>query len=179
MACKRSKRPAEKPSTKASIPRRWSSTSSPAAVTTHPPSLLSTPATLRLTECTAALINPFDARRKGSCGKPLPNWDVRIVDDNDCEVTPGTLGEIVTRPRNPWLGTSGYYGKPEATVELFRNFWIHTGDMGRMDEDGYFYFVDRPAAPGREYFLLRGRGGDQRHAAGDGNLRRGGACRNG
>lgn len=96
-----------------------------------------------MTECTAALINPFDARRKGSCGKPLPNWDVCIVDDNDCEVAPGTLGEIVTRPRNPWLGTSGYYGKPEATVELFRNFWIHTGDMGRMDDDGYFYFVDR------------------------------------
>ncbi len=96
-----------------------------------------------MTECTAALINPFDARRKGSCGKPLPNWDVRILDENDCEVAPGTLGEIATRPRNPWLGTSGYYRKPEATQELFRNFWIHTGDMGRMDEDGYFYFVDR------------------------------------
>ncbi|WP_028714615.1 AMP-binding protein [Paracoccus sp. J55] len=96
-----------------------------------------------MTECTAALINPFDARRPGSCGKPLPNWEVRILDDDDCEVPPGTVGEIVTRPRNPWLGTSGYYGKPEATADLFRNFWIHTGDMGRMDEDGYFYFVDR------------------------------------
>lgn len=96
-----------------------------------------------MTECTAALINPFDARKKGSCGKPLPSWEVRIVDDRDQEVAPGTPGEIVTRPKNPWLGTSGYYGNPAATQELFRNFWIHTGDIGRMDDEGYFYFVDR------------------------------------
>lgn len=96
-----------------------------------------------MTECTAALINPFDARKKGSCGKPMPSWDVRILDETDREVPPGTLGEIATRPKTPWLGTSGYYGNPAASQELFRNFWIHTGDIGRMDEDGYFYFVDR------------------------------------
>src|SRR5690606_6639152 len=41
------------------------------------------------------------------------------------------------------LGTMGYYNDPEATLELFRNFWIHTGDLGRRGEDGYFYYVDR------------------------------------
>ena len=42
-----------------------------------------------------------------------------------------------------WVGTTGYYGKPEATLQLYKNGWIHTGDMGRMDADGYFYFADR------------------------------------
>ena len=42
-----------------------------------------------------------------------------------------------------FVGSTGYYNNPEATLELFKNNWIHTGDLGRMDEDGYFYFVDR------------------------------------
>lgn len=96
-----------------------------------------------MTECTAALINPYEARRPGSCGKPIMGWNVKIVDENDCELPAGQVGEIVTQPQTPWLGTSGYYAKPDATLELFRNFWIHTGDMGKTDEDGYFYFVDR------------------------------------
>ena len=42
-----------------------------------------------------------------------------------------------------FVGSTGYYNNPEATLDLFKNNWIHTGDLGRMDEDGYFYFVDR------------------------------------
>jgi crotonobetaine/carnitine-CoA ligase len=95
------------------------------------------------TESTVCLVNPIDSRRHGSCGKPITGWDVRIVDDDDNPVPSGTTGEIVARPLRPYLGTSGYDGMPEATLELTRNLWLHTGDLGYQDEDGYFYFVDR------------------------------------
>ncbi|HSV83170.1 MAG TPA: AMP-binding protein [Ramlibacter sp.] len=96
-----------------------------------------------MTECSTCLINPYDARRPGSCGQAITGYDVRVVDEFDNELPPGTVGEIVARPQRAFLGTTGYYRNPEATLELFRNFWIHTGDLGRMDEDGYFHFVDR------------------------------------
>jgi len=53
------------------------------------------------------------------------------------------VGEICVRPREPLATFSGYWGKPEATVETFRTLWHHTGDYGRADPDGFFYFVDR------------------------------------
>ena len=56
---------------------------------------------------------------------------------------PGVAGEIVVRPKQPGIMFSGYYGMPEATVESWKNLWFHTGDTGRMDEEGYFYFLDR------------------------------------
>lgn len=96
-----------------------------------------------LTESVVCLVNPIDDRRPGSCGKPITGYNVRIVDDNDNEMPPGELGEIIVQPQRMHLGTTGYYKMPEATVELTRNFWIHTGDLGRMDQDGYFYYVDR------------------------------------
>lgn len=96
-----------------------------------------------MTECYCCLANPFEERRPGSCGKAITGWDVKIVDDDDNEVAPGTTGEFIARPQRMFVGTTGYYKKPEATLDLFKNFWMHTGDLGRMDEDGYFYFVDR------------------------------------
>jgi crotonobetaine/carnitine-CoA ligase len=96
-----------------------------------------------MTECYCCLASPYDAPRAGSCGKPITGWDVRIVDDDDTECPPGTTGEFIARSNKMWVGTSGYYGDPEATIGLTRNGWIHTGDLGRMDADGYFYFVDR------------------------------------
>ncbi len=96
-----------------------------------------------MSECNACLVNPLDARRPGSCGKPSEGWSVAIMDDNDQPVAPGELGEIVAQPQRPWLGTSGYDGNAAASLELTRNFWIHTGDLGRQDAEGYFYFVDR------------------------------------
>ncbi|MEJ8568596.1 ATP-dependent acyl-CoA ligase [Elongatibacter sediminis] len=96
-----------------------------------------------MTECYSCLASPYDEPRPGSCGKPITGWDVRIVDDDDNECAPGSLGEFIARPNRMWIGTSGYYKQPEASLELMRNGWIHTGDLGRMDEDGYFYFVDR------------------------------------
>lgn len=96
-----------------------------------------------MTECYCCLASPYDEPRAGSCGKAITGWDVRIVDDDDNECPPGTPGEFIARSNKMFVGTTGYYGKPEATLELFKNGWIHTGDLGRMDEDGYFYFLDR------------------------------------
>ena len=96
-----------------------------------------------MTECYCCLVSPYDEPRAGSCGKAITGWDVRIVDDDDNEVPHGEQGEFIARSNKMWVGTTGYYSKPEATLELFRNGWIHTGDLGRMDADGYFYFVDR------------------------------------
>jgi carnitine-CoA ligase len=96
-----------------------------------------------MTECSGCLVNPMEDRRPGSCGKALNGYDVRLVDENDNEVPRGQVGEFVVRPERPHLGTTGYYRQPEATLELFRNLWIHTGDLATQDEDGYFYYVDR------------------------------------
>lgn len=84
-----------------------------------------------------------DGYRAGSCGKMSSHYDVRIVDENDNEVPVGEIGEIVVRPKKPYLVASGYVGMPEKTVEAWRNLWMHSGDSGRVDEDGWFYFEDR------------------------------------
>jgi len=79
-------------------------------------------------------------------------FDVRIFDDDDTEVGPGVEGEIVVRPKRPHVMFEGYWGRPEATVEASRNWWYHTGDIGRVDEDGFLFFVDRKA----DYLRRRG-----------------------
>lgn len=96
-----------------------------------------------MSECNACLVNPYEARRAGSCGKPSDGWQVEILDDHDRPLPTGEVGEIAARPLRPWLGSAGYYDNPAASLDLTRNFWIHTGDLGRKDEDGYFYFIDR------------------------------------
>lgn len=82
-------------------------------------------------------------RRPGSCGKPMDIYEIKLVDDQDNEVPVGEVGEFVFRPREPFTMMLGYYNMPEKTLEAFRNLWFHTGDLGRKDADGYFYFVDR------------------------------------
>ncbi len=79
-------------------------------------------------------------------------FDVRIFDDEDHEVPAGTDGEIVIRPKRPHVMFEGYWGRPEETVAASRNFWYHTGDIGRVDEGRYLYFVDRKA----DYLRRRG-----------------------
>ena len=79
-------------------------------------------------------------------------FDVRIFDDDDAEVPADTEGEIVVRPKRPHVMFEGYWGRPEATVATSRNWWYHTGDIGRVDEDGFLYFVDRKA----DYLRRRG-----------------------
>jgi crotonobetaine/carnitine-CoA ligase len=80
------------------------------------------------------------------------HFDVRIFDDDDHELPRGTEGEIVIRPLRPHTMFEGYWGRPEATVEASRNWWYHTGDVGRIDEEGYLFFVDRKA----DYLRRRG-----------------------
>jgi crotonobetaine/carnitine-CoA ligase len=82
-------------------------------------------------------------RRPGSCGKPLSIYDVRLFDDNDREVAVGEPGEFVFRPLEPFTMMLEYYNMPEKTLETFRNLWFHTGDLGKRDEEGYLYFIDR------------------------------------
>ena len=79
-------------------------------------------------------------------------WDIRIFDDDDNEVPVETPGEIVGRPRKPNVVFDGYWGRPEATVEMFRNLWMHSGDIGRLDADRFLYFMDRKA----DYMRRRG-----------------------
>ncbi|MET0902084.1 MAG: AMP-binding protein [Acidimicrobiales bacterium] len=79
-------------------------------------------------------------------------FDVRIFDDDDGELPRDTDGEIVLRPKRPHTMFEGYWGRPDATVETSRNWWYHTGDIGRIDDDGYLYFVDRKA----DYLRRRG-----------------------
>lgn len=86
----------------------------------------------------------LDDRKMGSCGKVLEDlFEAKLVDDDDLEVPIGSIGEIVVRPKVPFVMMSEYYKMPEKTLEAFRNLWFHTGDYARRDEEGYFYFVDR------------------------------------
>jgi crotonobetaine/carnitine-CoA ligase len=78
-----------------------------------------------------------------SCGRIRDGFQARVVDGDDVEVAPGELGELVLRGDEPWTLMAGYWAKPEATVEAWRNQWLHTGDGFTRDADGNFYFVDR------------------------------------
>jgi crotonobetaine/carnitine-CoA ligase len=89
----------------------------------------------------------------GSMGKANPGYEVTIVEPGtDRPLPPNTPGEIVVDMRIPNIVMRAYYGMPEKTAEDFRNLKLHTGDLGRMDEDGYFYFMDRV----KDYIRRRG-----------------------
>ncbi len=90
----------------------------------------------------AASFNVRDKERKpGSIGVPVWGTEMKIVDPETDEEKPvGEVGEVVIRGHQVM---KGYYKKPEATERTMRNGWFHSGDLGRMDEDGYFYIVDR------------------------------------
>jgi len=86
-------------------------------------------------------LNPLDGVRKpGSIGLPLPGMEVKVVDENDREVPRGEVGELIVRGPNVM---AGYHNQPQETAATLRNGWLHTGDLARQDEDGYFYIVDR------------------------------------
>ncbi len=88
-----------------------------------------------------ATFNRADRPRKvGSIGQAIWGVKVKIVDDNMNDVPVGKEGEIVIRGHNVM---KGYYNRPEANEEAFRGGWFHSGDIGKMDEEGYFYIVDR------------------------------------
>ena len=85
--------------------------------------------------------NPLSGVRKpGTVGLPLPGQEVRVVGEDDEPLPSGQVGEVTVRGPNVMRG---YLGKPEETAETLRGGWLHTGDLGRFDGDGYLVLVDR------------------------------------
>jgi long-chain acyl-CoA synthetase len=86
-------------------------------------------------------VNPLEGVKKvGSIGVPMKGTEMRIVDDGGNTLPPAQQGEIVIR--GPML-MKGYWNKPEETEEILKNGWLHTGDVGYVDDDGYFWITDR------------------------------------
>jgi len=106
-----------------------------------------------LTEATCVTsLHDGQFAKPGSSGRRNDDFDVRIVDDEDNELPAGTAGEIIVRPRKPHVMFEGYWGRPAETLAIMRNMWLHTGDIGMFDEDGFFFFVDRK----KDYLRRRG-----------------------
>jgi long-chain acyl-CoA synthetase len=84
--------------------------------------------------------HPDKERKAGSIGTPIEGIEMQVVNENDEPVAQGEVGEIVIRGHNIM---KGYWQRPEATEEAMRGGWFHSGDMARVDEDGFFYIVDR------------------------------------
>lgn len=95
------------------------------------------------TETTFVFCNHEGGFAPGCMGRPVPEFECRVVDELEREVPPGTAGELLIRPREPFSVFTGYFRMPEATVEAWRNLWFHTGDRVVRDEQGVFRFVDR------------------------------------
>ena len=75
-----------------------------------------------------------------SAGKPVTGVEVRVVDDHDNELPAGHVGEVIARGPNIM---KGYWNRPEVNAEVLRGGWMHTGDLGAMDEEGFLYVLDR------------------------------------
>ena len=88
-----------------------------------------------------------------AAGVPAPGIELRLLDDDDREVGVGEVGEFCVRPDEPDVLFNGYFHNPEATLAAYRNLWYHTGDLGRRDGHGQYFFVDRKA----DYIRYKGR----------------------
>jgi carnitine-CoA ligase len=101
----------------------------------------------------ATYMDPTKPAVPGSMGVANPGYEVTIVEPGtDRPLAPDTPGEIVVDMKIPNIVMRAYYGMPEKTADDFRNLKLHTGDLGRMDADGYFYFMDRV----KDYIRRRG-----------------------
>lgn len=95
---------------------------------------------------------PYDQEAPETCaGRPLDEYEMMIFDENDQPVPDGTIGQIVFRPREANIMFEGYWKRPEATAAVWKNMWMHTGDLGKF-VDGYLYFADRA----KDYMRSRG-----------------------
>lgn len=90
--------------------------------------------------CITILTAAQSRRKHGSVGRALPFLEARVVDDSGVPLGPGQVGELLCRGPNVMLG---YHNQPQATAETIRDGWLHTGDFATMDEEGFFYIVDR------------------------------------
>jgi crotonobetaine/carnitine-CoA ligase len=107
-----------------------------------------------LTEASLVSWQPPGVRNKPNAAGVLNTeyFDVRLFDDDETEVARGEKGEIVVRPKRPHVMFEGYWGRAEATVDATRNLWFHTGDIARLDDDAFLFFVDRK----QDYLRRRG-----------------------
>jgi acetyl-CoA synthetase len=97
-----------------------------------------------LTESYPLVANyPFMEVREGSMGKPMPGWDVEILDEDENPVAPGDRGEICLRARSNPHYPLGYWQRPDDSAEVFGGEWFHTKDAARQDEDGYVWYEGR------------------------------------
>jgi long-chain acyl-CoA synthetase len=88
----------------------------------------------------ASFNHSAENRKSGSIGTPIEGVEMKVVDEDDNEVPTGEVGEIVIKGHNVM---KGYWGRDDATQEAIRDGWFHSGDMAKVDEDGYFFIVDR------------------------------------
>lgn len=95
---------------------------------------------------------PTDTPPEASAGRAADEFEVMIFNENDEPVAPGEIGQIVCRPRYANVMFEGYWNRPEATATVWKNLWMHTGDLGRIDENGWLYFADRA----KDYLRSRG-----------------------
>jgi crotonobetaine/carnitine-CoA ligase len=96
-----------------------------------------------MTECIACTFNSFDDSRRGSVGRPVPGYEVAILDERGQPLAPGAVGEIAVRAEEPGALFTRYFGDEQATAQAKRGGWFHTGDLGLCDGDGYFHFRGR------------------------------------
>ena len=95
------------------------------------------------TETNLVMSNALNGYAPGTMGRAFPDFEVRIVDENDCEVPDGAPGELLVRHNEPFSMAGGYFRNPEATADAWRNLWFHTGDRVMRDEQGTYHYLDR------------------------------------
>jgi long-chain acyl-CoA synthetase len=96
----------------------------------------------------ASFNHPDKERKPGSIGTPIEGVEMKVVDDDGNDVPAGEIGEIVIKGHNIM---KGYWDRPDATEESIKDGWFHSGDMAKIDEDGYFFIVDR-----KKELIIRG-----------------------
>jgi crotonobetaine/carnitine-CoA ligase len=88
-------------------------------------------------------VSPLDPDRHAGSGRPVPGFEVAILNPSDEPLAEDGIGEIAVRPQIPYSMFLGYYKRPEATLAAWRNLWFHTGDLGYVDDRGLLHWVDR------------------------------------
>jgi len=96
-----------------------------------------------MTEICTPLISRANPVKDSICGRPRAGVEVRLVDEYDCTVEDGKVGQLILRTEAPWAMNHGYNANPQATGDAWRNGWFHTGDAFFRDADGDYHFVDR------------------------------------
>jgi crotonobetaine/carnitine-CoA ligase len=96
-----------------------------------------------ITEIGVVIYTPYPERREGAMGRAHEDWELGIVDEADRLLPVGAQGELVCRPKKPFIMMQGYLNRPDAAAAAWRNLWYHTGDFMRQDAEGYFYFAGR------------------------------------